>query len=50
MTAALFEVDGGITAAKGPIGAQASRDVKKQPEGALDLEHSMEGATDMKRR
>ena len=50
VTAALFEVDGGITAAKGPIGAQASRDVKKQPEGALDLEHSMEGATDMKRR
>jgi NAD(P)-dependent dehydrogenase (short-subunit alcohol dehydrogenase family) len=49
VTAAMWTVDGGITAAKGPIGKLAGSDVKKEPEGELNLEHSMEGATDMRR-
>jgi NAD(P)-dependent dehydrogenase (short-subunit alcohol dehydrogenase family) len=49
VTGALFAVDGGITAAKGPIGKQAGSDVKRAPHGELELEHSMEGATNMER-
>jgi NAD(P)-dependent dehydrogenase (short-subunit alcohol dehydrogenase family) len=49
VTGSLYAVDGGITAAKGPIGKLAGRKAKKQPKGDLDLEHSMDGATDMKR-
>jgi NAD(P)-dependent dehydrogenase (short-subunit alcohol dehydrogenase family) len=49
VTGALFPVDGGITAAKGPIGKLAGKDVTQQPEGELDLEHKLEGATDMTR-
>jgi NAD(P)-dependent dehydrogenase (short-subunit alcohol dehydrogenase family) len=49
VTGALFFVDGGITAAKGPVGKQAGSDVKEQPPGELELEHSMEGATNMLR-
>lgn len=43
VTGALWLVDGGITAAKGPVGIEASGDVKRPPEGELDLEHSREG-------
>jgi hypothetical protein len=49
VTGALYPVDGGITVAKGPIGKKAKSAVTKEPEGELDLEHSMDGATDMKR-
>jgi NAD(P)-dependent dehydrogenase (short-subunit alcohol dehydrogenase family) len=49
VTGSLYPVDGGITVAKGPIGTKAKREVTKEPKGELDLEHSMEGATDMKR-
>jgi NAD(P)-dependent dehydrogenase (short-subunit alcohol dehydrogenase family) len=49
ITGGLFPVDGGITIAKGPVGKEAERDVTKQPAGKLDLEHSMDGATDMRR-
>jgi NAD(P)-dependent dehydrogenase (short-subunit alcohol dehydrogenase family) len=49
VTGALYAVDGGITVAKGPIGKKAKRSVTKEPEGELDLQHSMDGATDMKR-
>ncbi|HLT75683.1 MAG TPA: SDR family oxidoreductase [Ohtaekwangia sp.] len=49
VTGALYPVDGGTTVAKGPIGKQASKDVKREPEGKLKTEHAMEGATDMKR-
>lgn len=49
ITGGLFPVDGGITIAKGPVGKQADNDVAEQPEGELELEHSMDGATDMKR-
>ena len=49
VTGALYPVDGGITVSKGPVGKKAKSSVKKEPEGELDLEHSMDGATDMKR-
>ncbi|MGB8190884.1 MAG: SDR family oxidoreductase [Chitinophagaceae bacterium] len=49
ITGGLFPVDGGITIAKGPVGKQADSEVSEQPQGELDLEHSMDGATDMKR-
>lgn len=50
VTGSLYPVDGGITVAKGPIGKKAKRSVTKEPEGELDLDHAMEGATDMKRQ
>ena len=49
ITGALFAVDGGITAAKGPIGSEAKERVTQEPEGELELDHGMEGATDMLR-
>lgn len=49
ITGGLFPVDGGITIAKGPVGKDVGDDVARQPEGELDLEHSMDGATDMRR-
>ena len=49
VTGSLYAVDGGITVAKGPVGKKAKHSVAKEPEGGLDLEHSMDGATDMKR-
>lgn len=50
VTGSLYPVDGGVTVAKGPIGKKAGSDAKEEPEGELHLEHSMDGATDMKRR
>lgn len=49
VTGALFAVDGGITIAKGSVGKEADSDISEQPQGELELEHSMDGATDMKR-
>lgn len=49
VTGALFYVDGGITTSKGPVGKQAAKEVTEQPVSSLDLEHSMDGATDMSR-
>ncbi|MBT1702841.1 SDR family NAD(P)-dependent oxidoreductase [Chryseosolibacter indicus] len=49
VTGALYYVDGGVTVAKGPIGKKAKSKVTEEPEGDLDLEHSMDGATDMRR-
>jgi NAD(P)-dependent dehydrogenase (short-subunit alcohol dehydrogenase family) len=49
VTGSLYPVDGGIMIAKGPIGKKAKRAATQEPEGELNLEHSMEGATDMKR-
>jgi len=43
VTGALWLVDGGVTVGKGPIGMEAERDVKRQPEGELDLQHSHDG-------
>jgi len=49
VTGGLYMVDGGITVAKGPVGLEAKRKAKQQPDGELNLEHSMDGATDMSR-
>src|SRR5690606_4939089 len=49
VTGSLYEVDGGVTKAKGPVGKMADRETRREPEGDLSLEHSMEGATDMSR-
>lgn len=49
VTGSLFNVDGGITIAKGPVGKEVESEVSEQPKGKLDLEHSMDGATDMRR-
>lgn len=49
ITGGLFPVDGGITAAKGPVGEEAKERVTEKPEGELELEHGMDGATDMLR-
>lgn len=46
VTGALWLVDGGITVGKGPVGMEAGRDVKKQPAGELDLQHSQDGMKD----
>lgn len=45
VTGALYTVDGGITISKGPIGLMADSDLKKAPEGELELEFSHEGDT-----
>lgn len=49
ITGGLFPVDGGITIAKGPVGKQAESSVTEAPKGELNLDHSLEGATDMSR-
>lgn len=49
ITGGLFPVDGGVTVAKGSVGKKAGKSVKEEPGNDLHLEHSHEGATDMKR-
>lgn len=49
VTGALFSVDGGITISKGSIGKEAEKEVTKEPTGDLNLQHKMDGATDMLR-
>ena len=39
VTGALWLADGGVTVAKGPVGDQVPSDLKKEPEGILELEH-----------
>ena len=43
VTGAVWLVDGGITPAKGAVGALAARDVSTPPHGTLDLQHSHDG-------
>lgn len=43
VTGAIYEVDGGITIGKGPIGDKADSRLKEQPADTLSLHHSMEG-------
>jgi NAD(P)-dependent dehydrogenase (short-subunit alcohol dehydrogenase family) len=43
VTGALWLVDGGITPAKGPVGALAGRDVSTPPPGRIDLRHTHDG-------
>ncbi len=43
VTGALYFVDGGITVAKGPAGAEADRAFRREPDGDLTLRHSRDG-------
>ena len=43
VTGAIYMVDGGITVAKGPVGEEVPRSIRKQPDGELELEHSLDG-------
>jgi hypothetical protein len=44
VTGALWVVDGGTTIAKGPVGKETPRELRKEPEGELhDLAHTHEG-------
>jgi NAD(P)-dependent dehydrogenase (short-subunit alcohol dehydrogenase family) len=45
VTGAVYAVDGGISISKGPVGLEADRAVRKEPERELKLEHSMDGLT-----
>ncbi|HYG38579.1 MAG TPA: SDR family oxidoreductase [Cytophagales bacterium] len=47
VTGGLYEVDGGITLSKGPVGLEVPGKLAKEPESTLDLEHTMEGATSL---
>lgn len=49
VTGAVYMVDGGIIIAKGPAGDEADSSFKKAPEGELDLEHSKEGHTSIRK-
>ena len=49
VTGALFSVDGGITIGKGSVGEQVPKSLAKEPDGTIDLQHKMDGATDMSR-
>jgi NAD(P)-dependent dehydrogenase (short-subunit alcohol dehydrogenase family) len=42
VTGALWLVDGGITVAKGPIGQQTPKELRKPPEGTLEMQHAVE--------
>jgi NAD(P)-dependent dehydrogenase (short-subunit alcohol dehydrogenase family) len=43
VTGAIYAVDGGITIGKGPVGEEAERKTKQQPETELALSHSHDG-------
>lgn len=50
VTGALYMVDGGITVAKGPVGAEADSSMEKEPaEGELDIQHAKEGHTSIRK-
>ena len=48
VTGALWLVDGGITAGKGPVGALAKPEVTKPPASTIDLHHSHDGTRNKK--
>ncbi|KAA3438709.1 SDR family NAD(P)-dependent oxidoreductase [Rufibacter hautae] len=49
VTGAHYMVDGGITIAKGPAGEEADSSFKQEPTGELNLQHSMEGHTSIRK-
>ena len=49
VTGAHYMVDGGITIAKGAVGDEADDSFKKEPKGELDLNHSKDGHTSIRK-
>jgi len=49
VTGAVWLADGGITVAKGGVGSQADASMQEPPKGELDLEHSREGHTSIRK-
>jgi hypothetical protein len=43
VTGALWLADGGVTIAKGAVGQQTPESLRKEPQGELRLDHSLEG-------
>lgn len=43
VTGALWLADGGVTVAKGSVGEQTPKSLRKEPQGKLRLDHSQEG-------
>lgn len=48
VTGSTYKVDGGITISKGPVAPLADSDLKKQPEGELNVQHAHEGHTEVR--
>ena len=49
VTGAVYMVDGGITIGKGPVGDQAAKSFKQEPKDDLDLQHTMDGHTSVRK-
>ena len=48
VTGAIYFVDGGVTISKSNSGAQVPADLKKEPEGELNTQHSKDGHTEIR--
>jgi NAD(P)-dependent dehydrogenase (short-subunit alcohol dehydrogenase family) len=48
VTGALYYVDGGTTVAKGPVGDEVPKSLRKEPRGELELKHSRDGLRNKK--
>jgi NAD(P)-dependent dehydrogenase (short-subunit alcohol dehydrogenase family) len=48
VTGAIYDADGGITIAKGPVGSEVPSKLKKKPKGNIKLKHKKEGATELR--
>jgi NAD(P)-dependent dehydrogenase (short-subunit alcohol dehydrogenase family) len=48
VTGSIYFVDGGVTISKSSSGAQVPADLKKEPAGELDIQHSKDGHTEIR--
>jgi NAD(P)-dependent dehydrogenase (short-subunit alcohol dehydrogenase family) len=48
VTGAIYFVDGGVTISKSSSGAEVPADLKKEPKGELDTQHSKDGHTEIR--
>ena len=48
VTGAIYFVDGGVTISKSSSGAQVPADLKQEPTGELNLQHSKDGHTEIR--
>lgn len=48
VTGAIYYVDGGVTISKSSAGADVPADLKKEPQGELQLKHSKDGHTEIR--